>query len=171
MEVGRHTGFFDRSRIEPSTTEEALAACGPALVGRGSYLAEIAFPDQEPFASRGRIVAFNARTRDGGEAILAHVYSAEPITRIIVFRISRRLRRPAGFPRRPLPLRPSRDALRRRPQNRLDPDPQLPSAGEGAMSAGSRAREASVGASGPRPAESPERDPDCRSLGAVSGSD
>ncbi len=82
----------DRSRIEPSTTGQALEACGPALVGRGSYLAEIAFPDQAPFASRGRIVAFNSRTEDGGEAVIAHVYAAKPapITRIIVFRISRR---------------------------------------------------------------------------------
>ncbi len=82
----------ERSRIEPSTTEEALAACGPALVGHGRYVAEIAFPDQEPFASRGRIVAFNARLQGGEEAILAHVFAAKPapITRIIVFHIRRR---------------------------------------------------------------------------------
>ena len=82
----------ERGRIDPSTTAEALRACRPALVGRGRYLAQVAFPDQEPFALRGRIVAFNARTEEGQEAILAHVYAAKPapVTRIIVFRIHRR---------------------------------------------------------------------------------
>jgi hypothetical protein len=77
-----------RSEIEPSSTAEALARCGPALVGSGSYDADVAFPEQSAFPSHGRIVAFNAVV-EGRRAILAHVYGAEPIpiTRIIVFRI------------------------------------------------------------------------------------
>ena len=77
-----------RSQIEPSSTAEALARCGPALVGRGSYEADVAFPEQSAFPSQGRILAFNA-VLNGKRAILAHVYGADPvpITRIIVFRI------------------------------------------------------------------------------------
>jgi hypothetical protein len=77
-----------QSRIEPSSTEEALARCGPALVGGGSYDADVAFPEQSAFPTQGRILAFNAVV-DGERAILAHVYGREPvpITRIIVFRI------------------------------------------------------------------------------------
>jgi len=77
-----------QSEIEPSSTEEALARCGPALVGGGSYVADVAFPEQSAFPSHGRILAFNAVV-DGKRAILAHVYGKEPvpITRIIVFRI------------------------------------------------------------------------------------
>jgi hypothetical protein len=77
-----------RRQIEPSSTQEALARCGPALVGGGSYDADIAFPEQSAFPSHGRVLAFNARV-DGKRAILAHVYGAEPIpiTRIIVFHI------------------------------------------------------------------------------------
>lgn len=77
-----------RSQIEPSSTEEALAACGSALVGEGSYAADVAFPEQSAFPSRGRILAFNAVV-GGGRAILAHVYGQNPvpITRIIVFHI------------------------------------------------------------------------------------
>jgi hypothetical protein len=77
-----------RRQIEPSSSDVALAVCGQALVGRGSFAAEVAFPEQSSFPSGGRILAFNARI-DGQRAILAHVYGARPvpITRFIVFRI------------------------------------------------------------------------------------
>jgi hypothetical protein len=77
-----------QARIKPSTTREALALCGPALVGRGDYAADVAFPEQSAFPSHGRILAFNAVV-DGQRAILAHVYGPKPvpITRVIVFRI------------------------------------------------------------------------------------
>jgi hypothetical protein len=77
-----------QSQIEPSSTKEALEACGPALVGGGSYAADVAFPEQSAFPSHGRILAFNAVV-NGKRAILAHIYGKEPvpITRIIVFHI------------------------------------------------------------------------------------
>lgn len=77
-----------RSQIDPSSSQEAMAACGPALVGAGSYAADVAFPEQSAFPSQGRILAFNAVV-DGQRAILAHVYGRKPvpITRIIVFHI------------------------------------------------------------------------------------
>lgn len=77
-----------QSQINPSSSKDALDACGPALVGHGRYSAAVAFPEQETFTSRGRILAFNAVV-DGERAILAHVYGRKPapITRIIVFRI------------------------------------------------------------------------------------
>ncbi len=77
-----------RAQIEPSSTREALARCGPALVGSGSFSADVAFPEQSAFPSHGHILAFNAIV-GGSRAILAHVYGAAPapITRIIVFNI------------------------------------------------------------------------------------
>jgi len=77
-----------QDEIEPSSTEEALERCGPALVGGGSYDADVAFPEQSAFPSHGRILAFNSIV-NGQRAILAHVYGDKPvpITRIIVFRI------------------------------------------------------------------------------------
>jgi hypothetical protein len=80
-----------RSQIEPSSTAEALEACGPARVGGGSYAADVAFPEQSAFPSQGRIVAFNSVV-NGKRAILAHIYGKKPvpITRIIVFHISER---------------------------------------------------------------------------------
>jgi hypothetical protein len=76
------------SQIEPSSTAEAMAACGPALVGGGTYTAAVAFPEQSAFPSQGRILAFNAVV-GGQRAILAQVYGKHPvpITRVIVFHI------------------------------------------------------------------------------------
>jgi hypothetical protein len=81
----------EREEIEPSTPAEALALCAGALVGDGSYAAEVAFPDQPVTSSRGRILAFNAVV-NGQPAILAHAYAREPVpsTRILVFRIRER---------------------------------------------------------------------------------
>jgi hypothetical protein len=77
-----------RRDIEPSSTEEALARCGSALVGEGSFNANVAFPEQSTFPSDGRILAFNT-VIDGKRAILAHVYGGQPIpiTRILIFHI------------------------------------------------------------------------------------
>jgi hypothetical protein len=71
--------------------QQALANCGDALVGRGSYLANTAFPEQMTFPSSGQILAFNAVV-DGRPAILAHIYGTEPVamTRIITFHIRHR---------------------------------------------------------------------------------
>lgn len=76
------------AQIQASSDRQALAACGPALVGDGSYAAQTAFPEQTAFPSRGHILAFNSLL-GGRHAILAHVYGTDPvpITRIIVFHI------------------------------------------------------------------------------------
>jgi hypothetical protein len=81
------------SQINPVSSSVALALCGPALVGEGSYLARTEYPEQAEFPARGRILAFNA-VSDGHPAVLAHVYSTYPIpaTRVIVFDIHRRSR-------------------------------------------------------------------------------
>lgn len=80
-----------RSQVEATSSQGALLACRSALVGEGSYVAGTAFPEQESFPSRGRVVAFNSLS-DGHPAILAHVYGAKPVptTRIFFFRIHHR---------------------------------------------------------------------------------
>lgn len=64
--------------IQPSTTAAAQAACGPAKVGEGSFAANVLLPEQSPFPSQGKIVAFNGRVA-GKPAILAHVYGTVPV--------------------------------------------------------------------------------------------
>lgn len=64
--------------IQPSTTEGALAACRGSLIGEGSFTAKVLIPQQAPFPSEGKVLAFNGR-RHGKPAILAHVFGPEPV--------------------------------------------------------------------------------------------
>jgi hypothetical protein len=65
-------------RISPSTTAEALAACRSSLIGAGHFSADVKIPEQSPFPSAGKILAFNGRLR-GRPAIFAHVYGTDPV--------------------------------------------------------------------------------------------
>ena len=64
--------------IQPSTTENAMRACGPSRVGVGSFTANVAISGQAPFPSTGKMVAFNG-TEGGRPVIFAHVYGTEPV--------------------------------------------------------------------------------------------
>jgi len=64
--------------INPSTTAEAIAACRSSLVGTGRFSANVRFPEQSPFPSVGKVLAFNGRFK-GRPAILAHIYGTEPV--------------------------------------------------------------------------------------------
>jgi hypothetical protein len=66
------------SDIQPSTTENALAACGDSLVGKGTFQANVALSRQSPFPSAGPLYAFNGVV-NGRPAILAHVYGEKPV--------------------------------------------------------------------------------------------
>jgi DNA-binding beta-propeller fold protein YncE len=63
--------------IQPSTTDNALAACHGSLVGEGNFSADVKLPEQSPFPSAGKILAFNGRLH-GRPAILAHIYGTQP---------------------------------------------------------------------------------------------
>lgn len=65
-------------QIQPSTNSGALEACRRSLVGEGSFSANVELPEQAPFPSRGKVLAFAGR--EGGKpVILAHVYGTDPI--------------------------------------------------------------------------------------------
>jgi hypothetical protein len=66
------------SDIQPATTAAARAACGPSLVGQGTFSADVRLPQQSPFPSQGKVLAFNGRYQ-GHPAILAHVYGTNPV--------------------------------------------------------------------------------------------
>ena len=82
--INRH-GVIDTGRlpvcrideIQPATNGDALAACGPALVGEGIFTADAQFEGQSGGTSRGKLYAFNGRL-NGHPAILAHVYGSLP---------------------------------------------------------------------------------------------
>lgn len=64
--------------IQPSTNDGALAACRRSLVGEGSFSANVELPQQAPFPSRGKVLAFAGR-ENGKPVILAHVYGTDPV--------------------------------------------------------------------------------------------
>jgi hypothetical protein len=64
-------------QIQPSTTAGALAACRDSLVGEGHFSANVKLPQQSPFPSDGKVLAFNGRI-GGKPAILAHIYGTQP---------------------------------------------------------------------------------------------
>jgi hypothetical protein len=63
--------------IQPSTNLEAMEACGESYVGQGRFAADVRLPEQSPFPSEGKMLAFNGRLR-GKPAILAHIYGTKP---------------------------------------------------------------------------------------------
>jgi hypothetical protein len=85
IEINRHGRLDQRGiplcrlgHIDPSTTSEALSACGPALIGEGRFTADVRLPEQSPFPSDGKVLAFNGKL-NGKPAIFAHIYGAKPV--------------------------------------------------------------------------------------------
>jgi len=64
-------------RIQPASTERALANCSDSLIGSGQFWAHIVLPDQGAYPTRGRLLIFNGR-QNGHQAILAHIYTSNP---------------------------------------------------------------------------------------------
>jgi hypothetical protein len=70
--------------INPSTTTQALALCRDALIGSGGFSANVVLPEQSPFPSQGKLLAFNG-TIGRRPAIFAHVYGTRPLSTSYVF--------------------------------------------------------------------------------------
>jgi hypothetical protein len=64
-------------RLQSTSTETALALCRPALVGRGHFGANVAFPTLTPFPAEGTMLAFNGK-QGGKPALLLHLYGTAP---------------------------------------------------------------------------------------------
>jgi DNA-binding beta-propeller fold protein YncE len=69
--------------IDPSTTAQALEACRSALVGEGQFSAAVRLPEQSPFPSAGKVLAFNG-TLHGRPVIFAHIYGDKPVPTSVV---------------------------------------------------------------------------------------
>src|SRR6476646_9687641 len=72
------------NHINPSTTQQALSICGKALIGEGSFSANVVLPEQSPFPAKGKLLAFNG-TIGRKPAIFADVYGTEPLSTSYVF--------------------------------------------------------------------------------------
>jgi hypothetical protein len=76
--------------ISPSTDRQALEECRSSLIGEGSFSANVVLPEQSPFPSVGRVLAFNG-TLGGRPAIFAHIYGTKPLptSYVLPFRVKR----------------------------------------------------------------------------------
>jgi hypothetical protein len=62
--------------LQSTSTEAALERCGPALVGRGSFRADVQLGKE--IAATGRILAFNSR-HHGKQALVLHLFAGVPV--------------------------------------------------------------------------------------------
>jgi hypothetical protein len=70
-------------RLRNTKDPEALAACGPALVGHGELKAEVLVPNQAPFTIRSHLLAFNGRVA-GRRAVILHAAATDPPTVVVL---------------------------------------------------------------------------------------
>jgi hypothetical protein len=77
-------------KINPSTTRQALDMCRNALIGEGSFSANVVLPEQSPFPSMGKLLAFNGAI-GRKPAVFAHVYGTVPLSTsyVFVFKVKR----------------------------------------------------------------------------------
>lgn len=99
IEINRE-GHFDYTglpvcplaKIQPATTQRALSNCKAALVGQGSFSAEIALKGQEgeSYATQGRLLVFNGEAK-GKPVLFAQIYAAHPFATsfVISFAVSK----------------------------------------------------------------------------------
>jgi hypothetical protein len=66
------------SLLQSTSSNEALARCGDALVGHGSFTADLALGGNEPILSNGKILAFNGRRSDR-PALFLHFFGGVPV--------------------------------------------------------------------------------------------
>ena len=79
------------SRLQSTSTAEARSRCGSALVGRGSFRAEVELGTNNPVAANGEILAFNGRLK-GKPALLLHFFGGAPVhfTLVVPLKIGHR---------------------------------------------------------------------------------
>jgi hypothetical protein len=75
-----------RRQVDLTSSSEALAACGPALVGAGGLTVRTNLSNQATSLARGEILLFNS-VGHGRTEILAHVsvHNPAPVTRVVEF--------------------------------------------------------------------------------------
>ncbi len=77
-------------QIQPASTNEAIASCPNSLIGKGAFEAHVVLPEQSPFPSDGKVIAFNGIFH-GRHVVFAHVYGTVPLpqSQVLVFEVSK----------------------------------------------------------------------------------
>ena len=79
------------SEIAVATSERAAAACRGALVGSGTFHANIVLRGQAPYPTTGKLLLFNGKSH-GKAVLLGHIYASKPFATsfVITFKIATR---------------------------------------------------------------------------------
>jgi hypothetical protein len=77
-------------KIQPASTQRALANCRSSLVGTGGFAALVGLEGQENYVAKGRMVVFNGR-KGGKPVLFGQIYSDYPFAAsfVIVFKVSK----------------------------------------------------------------------------------
>jgi hypothetical protein len=77
-------------QIQPASTNEAIETCPDSVIGKGTFAAHVVLPEQSPFPSAGKVVAFNGIFH-GKHVVFAHVYGTNPLpqSNVLVFELGR----------------------------------------------------------------------------------
>jgi len=104
IEINRN-GHFDSTglptcpydSIQTASSGRALAGCRSALVGEGSFRADIALKGQAPYSTQGRLLVFNGKSH-GKPVLLGQLYSPHPFATsfVITFTVDKLERGPYG---------------------------------------------------------------------------
>lgn len=97
IEINRH-GHLDATglptcpyaKIATASSQRAMRACKSALVGKGSFTANIVLSGQEPYPTEGKLLVFNGE-KHGKPVLYGQIYAARPFATsfVIVFSISK----------------------------------------------------------------------------------
>lgn len=66
------------ARVQQTTTSAALAACRSALIGHGTFSANVDFPEGPAIPAAGKVLVFNARI-SGRPGMMLHLYGSSPV--------------------------------------------------------------------------------------------
>jgi hypothetical protein len=97
VEVNKHGLLQSRglatcplAKLQPASSERAMASCGDAVIGSGQFWAHIVLPDQGAYGTHGRLLIFNGRQK-GKPVIFTHIFTANPFfsSFVIPFAISK----------------------------------------------------------------------------------
>lgn len=71
-------------KLQAQTSANAEKICKKAIVGKGTTVAEVEFPEQKPIDVPSKLLAFNGGVKGGKTTIFIHAYFTSPISGAIV---------------------------------------------------------------------------------------
>lgn len=79
------------STLQQTSSEAALSLCQSALVGHGTFAANVDFPNAPLIPAKGKVLVFNSRI-EGKQGMLLHLYGSSPVRAAFVlpFKIEHR---------------------------------------------------------------------------------